>query len=88
VHLKGSLQGWTSPKDVIIKLCGILTVKGGTNRIVEYFGEGTKSISCSGKGTITNMGAELGATTSIFPYDDKMEAFLNITNRREHCGRC
>jgi aconitate hydratase len=83
VHLKGSLQGWTSPKDVIIKLCGILTVKGGTNRIVEYFGEGTKSISCTGKGTITNMGAELGATTSIFPYDDKMEAFLNITNRRD-----
>ena len=83
VHLKGSLQGWTSPKDVIIKLCGILTVKGGTNRIVEYFGEGTKSISCTGKGTITNMGAELGATTSIFPYDDRMEAFLNITNRKE-----
>ncbi|MEO0335823.1 MAG: aconitase family protein, partial [Pseudomonadota bacterium] len=83
VHLKGSMQGWTSPKDVIIKLCGILTVKGGTNRIVEYFGEGTKSISCTGKGTITNMGAELGATTSIFPYDDRMEAFLNITNRKD-----
>ena len=67
VHLKGKLQGWTSPKDVILKLLGILSVKGGTDRIVEYFGEGTESISCTGKGTITNMGAELGATCSIFP---------------------
>ncbi len=69
VHLKGSLEGWTSPKDVIIKLLDILTVKGGTNRIIEYFGPGVESISATGKGTITNMGAELGATTSIFPYD-------------------
>jgi aconitate hydratase len=83
VHLKGKLQGWASPKDVIIKLCGILTVKGGTNKIVEYFGEGVKSISCTGKGTITNMGAELGATTSIFPYDEKMGAFLKATNRSQ-----
>jgi aconitase (EC 4.2.1.3) len=67
VHLKGKLNGWTSPKDVILKLAGILTVAGGTGAIIEYFGEGTKSISCTGKGTITNMGAELGATTSIFP---------------------
>lgn len=83
VHLKGKMNGWTSPKDVIIKLCGILTVKGGTNRIVEYFGEGVKSISCTGKGTITNMGAELGATTSIFPYDQRMGDFLKITNRED-----
>src|SRR6185503_3020499 len=72
VHLKGKMNGWTSAKDVILKLCGILTVKGGTNKIVEYFGEGCESISCSGKGTITNMGAELGATCSIFPFDKRM----------------
>lgn len=83
VHLKGSLKGWTSPKDVILKLCGIMTVKGGTNKIVEYFGEGCQSISCTGKGTITNMGAELGATTSLFPYDDRMAAYLKITQRAE-----
>ncbi len=83
VHLKGKIQGWASPKDVIIKLCGILTVKGGTNKIVEYFGEGVKSLSCTGKGTITNMGAELGATTSIFPYDEKMQAFLSATKRAD-----
>lgn len=81
VHLKGKLQGWASPKDVIIKLCGLLTVKGGTNKIVEYFGEGARSISCTGKGTIANMGAELGATTSIFPYDKKMAEFLKATKR-------
>lgn len=83
VHLKGKLQGWTSPKDVIIRLCGILTVKGGTNKIIEYFGEGCESISCTGKGTITNMGAELGATCSIFPYDKRMESFLKATRRDE-----
>ncbi len=83
VHLKGKLSGWTSPKDVILKLLGILTVKGGTDRIVEYFGEGTKSISCTGKGTITNMGAELGATCSIFPYDERMKAYLNVTKRED-----
>jgi aconitate hydratase len=83
VHLTGSLQGWTSPKDVILKLLGILTVAGGTNRIVEYFGEGTGSISCTGKATITNMGAELGATTSVFPYDERMAGYLRATRRAE-----
>jgi aconitate hydratase len=81
VKLTGSLQGWTAPKDVILKLLGILTVKGGTNRIIEYFGPGTESISATGKGTITNMGAELGATTSIFPYDGRMKTYLDATNR-------
>ena len=83
VHLTGKLNGWTSAKDVILKLCGMLTVKGGTDKIVEYFGEGTKSISCTGKATITNMGAELGATCSVFPYDDKMGGYLRATNRKE-----
>ncbi len=83
VHLKGKMNGWTSGKDVILKLCGMLTVKGGTDKIVEYFGEGTKSISCTGKATITNMGAELGATCSIFPYDEKMAAYLKATGRTE-----
>lgn len=83
VHLKGKMSGWTSAKDVILKLCGMLTVKGGTDKIVEYFGEGTNSISCTGKATITNMGAELGATCSIFPYDEKMGAYLRSTNRAE-----
>lgn len=83
VKLTGQLQGWASPKDVILKLAGILTVKGGTGFIVEYFGEGTKSISCTGKGTICNMGAEIGATTSLFPYDDKMAAYLSKTDRAE-----
>lgn len=81
VHLKGKMNGWTSAKDVILKLCGMLTVKGGTDKIVEYFGEGTKSISCTGKATITNMGAELGATCSVFPYDEKMAAYLKSTAR-------
>lgn len=83
VHLKGKMSGWTSPKDVILKLLGILTVKGGTDRIVEYFGEGVESISCTGKATITNMGAELGATCSLFPYDNRMKAYLDVTNRKE-----
>jgi aconitate hydratase len=83
VHLKGKMKGWTSAKDVILKLLGILTVKGGTNKIVEYFGPGCASISCTGKATITNMGAELGATTSVFPYDDRMESYLKATNRAE-----
>ena len=83
VHLTGSLDGWASPKDVILKVCDILTVKGGTNRVVEYFGPGTASISCTGKGTITNMGAELGATTSIFPYDERMATYLKATAREE-----
>lgn len=81
VKLKGRLSGWSSPKDVILKVAGALTVKGGTGKIVEYFGEGTKSISCTGKATITNMGAELGATTSIFPYDEKMAEYLRQTDR-------
>jgi aconitate hydratase len=83
VRLTGQLQGWSSPKDVILYLCGLLTVKGGTNKILEYFGPGAETISCTGKGTITNMGAELGATTSIFPFDDKMAAYLNLTERAE-----
>jgi aconitate hydratase len=83
VHLKGKLNGWTAPKDVILKLAGILTVAGGTGCIIEYFGEGTQSISCTGKATITNMGAELGATTSIFPFDDRMAKYLQSTDRAE-----
>jgi aconitate hydratase len=81
VKLTGNLEGWASPKDVILKLLGILTVKGGTNRIIEYFGPGTESISTTGKGTITNMGAELGATTSIFPYDRRAKIYLDATQR-------
>ena len=81
VKLTGSLKGWAAPKDVILKLLDILTVKGGTNRIIEYFGPGAESISCTGKGTITNMGAELGATTSIFPYDSRMKTYLDATQR-------
>ncbi|MDC7239372.1 MAG: aconitase family protein, partial [Spirochaetales bacterium] len=83
VKLTGKLQGWTSPKDVIIKILEKLTVKGGTNRVVEYFGEGCESISCTGKATITNMGAELGATCSIFPYDQRMGAYLSSTDRAD-----
>ncbi|TKB90121.1 MAG: aconitate hydratase [Nitrospira sp.] len=81
IHLTGKLSGWASPKDVILYLCGLLTVKGGTNKIVEYFGPGAETISATGKGTICNMGAELGATTSVFPFDQKMVAYLNITDR-------
>ena len=83
VRLTGKLNGWASPKDVILYLCGLLTVKGGTNKIVEYFGPGAESISATGKGTICNMGAELGATTSVFPFDQKMVAYLNITDRAD-----
>ena len=83
VKLTGRPNGWTAPKDVILKLCGILTVKGGTNAIVEYFGEGAEALSCTGKATITNMGAELGATTSIFPYDESMAAYLRATRRAD-----
>ncbi|MBS1517633.1 MAG: aconitate hydratase [Bacteroidetes bacterium] len=83
VKLTGKLTGWTSPKDVILKLAGILTVKGGTGAIIEYFGEGTNSISCTGKGTICNMGAEIGATTSLFPYDKRMYDYLKATEREE-----
>lgn len=81
VRLTGEMKGWTAPKDVILKLLGILTVRGGTNRIIEYFGPGARTISCTGKGTITNMGAELGATTSVFPFDVPMARYLRGTNR-------
>jgi len=81
VHLTGKLSGWSSPKDVILKVCEELTVKGGTSHIVEYFGSGASSISCTGKGTICNMGAEVGATTSLFPYDESMSRYLDATDR-------
>ncbi len=83
IKLTGKLNGWTSPKDVILKVAGILTVKGGTGCIVEYFGEGAKSLSCTGKGTICNMGAEIGATTSTFGYDDSMRRYLSATGRQD-----
>ena len=83
VKLTGSLNGWTSAKDVILKVAGILTVKGGTGAIVEYFGPGAKNLSCTGKGTICNMGAEIGATTSTFGYDDSMERYLRATDRSD-----
>ena len=83
VKLTGKLSGWTAPKDVILKVAGILTVKGGTGAIVEYFGEGAKSMSCTGKGTICNMGAEIGATTSTFGYDESMERYLRATDRAD-----
>jgi len=83
IHLKGKLSGWTAPKDVILKVAGILTVEGGTGSIVEYFGEGADAMSCTGKGTICNMGAEIGATTSIFAYDEKMKAYLQATGRAD-----
>src|SRR5216684_4383240 len=83
VHLTGKLHGWTAPKDVIAYLCTLLTVKGGTNKIIEYFGPGVESISATGKGTICNMGAELGATTSVFPFDTRMAAYLRATERAD-----
>lgn len=83
VHLTGKLNGWAAPKDVILKLAGILTVKGGTNAIIEYFGSGTASLSATGKATICNMGAEVGATTSLFPYDKRMATYLKATGREE-----
>ena len=83
VRLTGQLQGWAAPKDVILKLLDILTVAGGTNRVIEYFGEGCASLSCTGKATICNMGAELGATTSIFPYDERMATYLKATGRAD-----
>ncbi len=83
VKLTGKLSGWTAPKDVILKVAGILTVKGGTGAIIEYFGEGAKSMSCTGKGPICNMGAEVGATTSTFGYDESMERYLRATGRAD-----
>ena len=86
IHLTGKLNGWTSPKDVILKVAGILTVKGGTGCVIEYFGPGAESISCTGKGTICNMGAEVGATTSIFPFDNNMSDYLKATGREDVAG--
>ena len=83
IFLKGRMSGWTAPKDVILYVAGKLSVSGGTNSIIEYFGPGTESISCTGKATITNMGAEIGATCSIFPYDKRMETYLKSTNRED-----
>ena len=83
IKLTGKLKGWSSPKDVILKVAGLLTVKGGTGAIVEYFGEGASTISCTGKGTICNMGAEIGATTSIFGYDENMAKYLRATSRAD-----
>ncbi|HZA22223.1 MAG TPA: aconitase family protein, partial [Dehalococcoidia bacterium] len=83
VRLTGQMSGWTAPKDVILKLAGELTVEGGTNAIIEYFGPGARTISATGKATITNMGAELGATTSIFPYDKRMAKYLAATGKGE-----
>ncbi len=83
VRLTGKISGWTSAKDVILKVAGVLTVKGGTGAIIEYFGEGAKNLSCTGKGTICNMGAEVGATTSTFGYDASMERYLRATERNE-----
>src|SRR2546427_5196686 len=83
VRLTGKLSGWTAPKDIITYLCTLLTVKGGTNKIVEYLGPGAESISATGKGTICNMGAELGATTSVFPFDGRMAASLRATDRAD-----
>jgi aconitate hydratase len=83
VYLKGEMNGWTAPKDVILYVAGKLSVSGGTNSIIEYFGPGVESISCTGKATITNMGAEIGATCSVFPYDKRMETYLNSTNRED-----
>ena len=81
VHLSGKISGWTSPKDVILKVADILTVKGGTGAIVEYTGPGVDSISCTGMGTICNMGAEIGATTSVFPFNHRMGDYLKATGR-------
>ena len=88
VELKGKLNGWVSAKDIILKLAGILTVKGGTGHVIEYFGEGAKNLSCTGKGTICNMGAEVGATTSTFGYDESMKKYLEATGRKDVADLC
>jgi aconitate hydratase len=88
VNLRGKLNPWSSPKDVILKVADILTVKGGTGSIIEYHGSGVKSISCTGMGTICNMGAEIGATTSIFPYTSSMSEYLKATNRGAMAEEC
>src|SRR5438309_8455183 len=84
VHLTGELNGWTAPKDIILKVAEVLTVRGGTGAIVEYFGPGAASVSATGKGTVCNMGAEIGATTSLFPYDDRSAAYLKATGREAY----
>ena len=81
VHLTGKLKGWTAPKDVILRVAGQLTTSGGTNAIIEYIGPGARTISATGKATISNMGAEVGATTSLFPYDEHMAVYLQATGR-------
>ena len=83
IKLTGRLSGWLSAKDVILKVAGIVSAKGGTGCVVEYFGEGAKSLSCTGKGTICNMGAEIGATTSLFGFDDSMSRYLRATGRAD-----
>src|SRR5690349_10120764 len=83
IKLTGKMSGWTAAKDIILRVAGILTVKGGTGAIVEYFGEGADSLSATGKATICNMGAEIGATCSLFAYDEKMAAYLKATGREE-----
>ncbi|HAX46330.1 MAG TPA: aconitate hydratase [Nitrospina sp.] len=88
IHLKGKLNGWTAAKDVILKVATMLTAKGGTGKIVEYFGEGARALSATGKGTVTNMGAEIGATTSTFGYDDQMEPYLRATDRAVIADLC
>ncbi|TML65450.1 MAG: aconitate hydratase [Actinobacteria bacterium] len=87
VHLTGELNGWTAPKDIILKVAEVLTVRGGTGAIVEYFGPGAASVSATGKGTVCNMGAEIGATTSLFPYDDRSAAYLKATGREAYADR-
>lgn len=81
--MTGKLHGWTSPKDVILHVTSILTVRGGTGAVVEYHGPGIDSISCTGMGTICNMGAEIGATTSVFPYNESMKRYLEVTRRKD-----
>ena len=88
MHLTGKISGWTSPKDVILKVADILTVKGGTGAIVEYTGPGVDSISCTGMGTICNMGAEIGATTSVFPFNHRMGDYLKATGRSGKTLHC
>ena len=88
IHLKGKLNGWTASKDIILKVATMLTVKGGTGKILEYYGEGARSLSATGKGTVTNMGAEIGATTSTFGYDEQMEPYLRATDRGPIADLC
>ena len=88
IKLTGKLSGWASAKDIILKISGLLTVKGGTGSIIEYFGEGAESLSCTGKATICNMGAETGATCSIFGFDNSMTEYLIATGRKDVADSC